>query len=103
MDGPSNAGRRAARRRVTDYHEACLAGLLAHVAAALGGYRAGRLSVAEADTAIHQYDRAAQELWTFCNAVGSVELVARTIDAMAEPVDWWDRGEPRRPTRPERV
>ena len=103
MDGPSKAGRSAARQRVAGYHEECLAGLLTHVSAALDGHRAGKLTVAEADTAIHQYHRAAQELWKFCNTVGSAELVARTIDAMPEPVDWWDRGEPRRPTRPERV
>lgn len=89
--------RRDARERLAAYHEAQVAELLAHVATAIDKYRNGQLDVANADVAIHQYHRAAQELWKFCFSTGDVEFVSSTIDGLATPVDWWRRGEPRRP------
>jgi hypothetical protein len=86
-----------ASERVAEYHEACVADLLTHVAAALDSYRGGGLSVAETDAAIHRYHRATQELWRFCFSVSDVEFVAEAIDALIQPVDWWQRGESRRP------
>jgi hypothetical protein len=50
------------------------------------------------DRIVHQYHRAAQELWKFCwSGSGSeTELIASVIDRGAaddlEPIDWWDRG-----------
>jgi hypothetical protein len=86
-----------ARQGVAEYHEARVADLLTHVAAAIDSYRSGELNVTETDTAIHQYHRATQELWKFCFSSSDVEIVAQTIDALTRPVDWWQRGEPRRP------
>jgi hypothetical protein len=89
--------RRAARALVAAYHEARLAELLEHVAAALGRYHAGELDAFEVDDVIHRYKRAARELWKFCwlGGTGSgVELVAGTLEHMTadgERVDWWQR------------
>lgn len=88
--------RRDARERVAAYHEAQVTDLLAHVATAIDNYRTGQLDVANTDAAIHQYHRATQELWKFCFSTGDVEFVTATIDGLANPVDWWRRGEPRR-------
>ena len=56
-----------------------------------------------ADDTIHQYHRAAQELWKFCwsgGAGANIELVDGIIERQSisgENVDWWQRGQPRRP------
>lgn len=98
----TKAERRAARERVSAYHQAQLAGLLGHVAAAIDRYRAGEIGARDADEAIHHYHRAAGELWKFCfsRSGGSHdEFIAGILDQMAaggEPVDWWQRAEPRR-------
>jgi hypothetical protein len=54
------------------------------------------------NTALYQYHRAARESWKFCWAEGGgsqLEFVASLIDDPAPPVDWWQRGTPRRPKR----
>jgi hypothetical protein len=93
----SKEQRRRARERVAEYHEAGVAELLTYVAAAIDSYRSGGLNVTETNAAIHQYHRATQELWKFCFSISDVEFVAQTINALTQPVDWWQRGEPRRP------
>ena len=81
----TKAERRAARERVSAYHESQLAGLLGHVGAE-----------------IDRYHRAAAELWKFCFARGGgahVEFIAGLLDRMtadAETIDWWARAAPRR-------
>lgn len=98
----TKAERRAARERVSAYHESQLAGLLGHVGAEIDRYRAGEIDAYAADETIHHYHRAAAELWKFCFARGGgahVEFAADLLDRMtadAETIDWWERAAPRR-------
>jgi hypothetical protein len=95
----TTAQRRAARERVAAYHEEQLGTLIARVAGVIDRYRAGEVDAFAVDETIHQYHRATQRLWAFCWAAGSgahVEFVADTIDRLPEPIDWWQRGAPRR-------
>ena len=98
----TKAERRAARERVSAYHESQLAGLLGHVGAQIDRYRAGEIDAYAADETIHHYHRAAAELWKFCFARGGgthVEFIAGALDRMtadAETIDWWERAAPRR-------
>ena len=97
----TNAERRAARERVSAYHQAQLAELLSHVGAAIDRYRTGEIDAYAADETIHHYHRAAAELWKFCFARGGgthAEFVADLLDRMtadAEAIDWWERATPR--------
>jgi hypothetical protein len=61
---------RAARERVSAYHESQLAELLGHMGAEIDRYRAGEIDAYAADETIHHYHRAAAELWKFCFARG---------------------------------
>ena len=89
------AERRAARERVSAYHQSQLAELLSHVAAAIDRYRAGEIDAYAVDETIHHYHRAAGNLWKFCFARGGgthAEFIAGLLDRMtadAEPIDWW--------------
>jgi hypothetical protein len=65
-DRESKARRRVARTLVATYHEAELAGLVEHVAAAIERYRADELDVHDVDEVIHRYRKATQALWKFC-------------------------------------
>lgn len=70
--------------------------LVDHVAEVMERYRAGAIEVQEADRAIHQYHRAAGELFKFCFGAGAQpEFVADLISGHAHAVDWWARGVPR--------
>jgi hypothetical protein len=97
----TKAERHAARERVSAYHQAQLAELLTHVAAAIDRYRAGELDAFAVDETIHHYHRAAAELWKFCFAQGGgshAEFTASLLDRMtadAETIDWWERATPR--------
>lgn len=95
----SKADRHAARAAVTAYHEACLSELVSHVAEAIDAHRVGQLTAYDVDEIIHQYHRAARQLWTFCWAAGGVEVAVGTIERQAAPgncaTDWWDVGAPR--------
>jgi hypothetical protein len=97
----TKAERHAARERVSAYHQAQLAELLTHVAAAIDRYRAGELDAFAVDETIHHYHRAAAELWKFCFAHGGgshAEFTAGLLDRMtadAETIDWWERATPR--------
>ena len=96
----SKSERRAARELVSGYHETQLASLLEHVTEAIDAHRAGTLDVHDVDEVIHQYHRAARELWKFCwsGGVGAhIEIVARLIDQPIgdEDVDWWQSSAPR--------
>jgi hypothetical protein len=66
----TKAGQRAARERASAYHQAQLAELLSHVAAAIDRYRAGKIDACTVDETIHHYHRAAGELWKFCFSRG---------------------------------
>jgi hypothetical protein len=98
----TKAERRAARERVSAYHESQLAGLLGHVGAEIDRYRAGEIDAYAADETIHHHHCAAAELWKFCFARGGgahVEFIAVLLDRMAadaETIDWWERAAPRR-------
>jgi hypothetical protein len=98
----TNAERRAARERVSAYHQAQLAELLSHVGAAVDRYRTGEIDASAADERIHHYHRAAAELWKFCFARGGgthAEFIADLLDRMtadAEAIDWWERAIPQR-------
>jgi hypothetical protein len=97
---PSKAERLADRAMVATYHEARLVELLQRVREAFDRYEAGAIDPFELDDVIHQYTRAARELWKLCAVSGSqLHVVARTLEAMrregTEP-DWWERGAPRR-------
>jgi hypothetical protein len=68
-----------------------------HVAEELDRYRTGEVDAYTVDETIHQYHRAAQELWKFCwsgGAGANTEIVARTLEQLTEArgtVDWWER------------
>jgi len=97
----TTAERRAARERVSAYHQPQLAELLSHVAAAIDRYRVGEIDAYAVDETIHHYHRAAGNLWKFCFARGGgthAEFIAGLLDRMtadAEPIDWWERATPR--------
>jgi hypothetical protein len=98
----TKAERLAARERVSAYHQAQLAELLSHVAAAIDRYRDGEIDACTVDETIHHYHRAAAELWKFCFARGGgshAEFIAGLLDRMAadaKTIDWWERATPRR-------
>jgi hypothetical protein len=98
----TKAERRAARERVSAYHQAQLAELLSHVGAAIDRCRVGEIDAYAVDETIHHYHRAAAELWKFCFARGGgshAEFIAGLLDRMtadAEAIDWWERATPRR-------
>jgi hypothetical protein len=98
----TQAERRAARERVSVYHESQLAELLGRVRVEIDRYRAGEIDAYAADETIHMYHRAAAELWKFCFARGGgahAEFIADLLDrttADAETIDWWERAAPRR-------
>ena len=88
----TKAERRAARGRVSAYHQSQLAELLSHVAAAIDRYRAGEIDAHAMDERIHHYHRAAGELWKFCFSRGGgthAGFIAGRGDAIEEP---WGRG-----------
>jgi hypothetical protein len=89
-----------AQERVARYYESCLRELIEHVGITLDRYRAD-VDVEQMNAALYQYHRAAHELWKFCWAgrgASHLEFVASLIDDSAAPVDWWQRGMPRRPS-----
>ncbi len=98
----TKADRRAARERVSAYHQAQLAGLLSHIAAAIDRYRDGEIDACTVDETIHHYHLAATQLWKFCFACGGgthAEFIAGILDRMtadAETLGWWERAIPRR-------
>jgi hypothetical protein len=96
----TKAERRAAQEPVSAYHQAQLAGLLSHIGAATGGYRAGQIDAYAVDETIHRYHRAAAALWKFCFARGGGAhaefTAARRMTTGAEPIDWWECATPRR-------
>jgi hypothetical protein len=93
----SKRERRADRALVSAYHQARLGELVEHVADAVDRFRAGELDAYAVDEVLHQYRRAARELWKFCWLAGAgagVELTARVLRDMAdegESIDWWTR------------
>jgi len=101
----SKAEPQAARALVAAYHEARLADLIEHVAEELDRYRAGEIDAYAVDETIHQYHRAAQELWKSCWSGGvgaNTEIVATTLGQLTEDgetVDWWERIPSHRPRR----
>ncbi len=98
----TKAERRAARERVSVYHQSQLAGRLSHVGTGIDRYRAGEIDAYVADETIHRYHRAAAELWKHCGARGGgahTEFAAGLLNRMtadAETIDWWERAAPRR-------
>jgi hypothetical protein len=98
----TKAERRAARERVSAYHQARLAELLSHVGAAIDRYRVGEIDAYVVDETIHHCHRAAAELWKCCFARGGgahAEFVADLLDSMTagtETTDWWERATPQR-------
>ncbi len=97
---PRARARRTDRVLISAYHEAN-ADLLEHVRAGFTAYDAGQIDAFELDDIIHQYKRAARELWKFCAVSGSrAEWAARILEAWKaegkEP-DWWEAGAWRKP------
>lgn len=96
---PTKAERLADRALVATYHEARLADLLTHVREGFRRYEAGEIDAFELDDVIHQYTRAARELWKLCAVSGQrLHVVARALRSFGtegEP-DWWELGAPRR-------
>ena len=90
--------RQHARETVAAYHEAELAELVTHAAEAIDRFRDGELKAVDVDEVLFQYSRAAKELWKVCS-FGNVELTAGQLHE-APPIDWWERGTPRRSRRP---
>jgi hypothetical protein len=82
----SKRERRADRALVAAYHEARLGELVEHVADAVDRFRAGEQDAFDVDEILHQYQRAARELWKFCWLAGGgagVERTARLLREMA--------------------
>jgi hypothetical protein len=77
---------------VAAYHEAMLAGLVAHVADAIDRFRNGELDAFDVDHVVFRYSRAATDLWKFCN-IGDVEMTADQVRD-GPSVDWWQGGIP---------
>jgi hypothetical protein len=91
---PGKSARQEAGAVVAAYHEAALGELVAHVAAAIDGFRSGDLDAFDVDRALFQYSRAAKELWKFCNMT-DIEWTADLIRERSS-IDWWERGAPKR-------
>jgi hypothetical protein len=97
----TKAERRAAQERVDAYYAAELGKLIECITPAVDGYRTGDIDAYDVDETIHQYHRAARELWKFCWSPGGgtqTEIVAHLLDQMAsdgETINWWERGAPR--------
>ena len=89
--------RRQAREAVAAYHGAKLSELVVHLAESIDRFRGGELEAVDVDDVLFQYSRAAKELWKFCN-IGDVELTAGQLHE-GPPIDWWERGAPRRARR----
>jgi hypothetical protein len=91
---PGKSERQEAREVVAAYHEEALGELVAHVAAAIDGFRSGDLDAFDVDRALFQFSRAAKELWKFCNMTD----IERTADLLRKrpSIDWWERGAPKR-------
>jgi hypothetical protein len=86
---------------VRAYHEQELGRLAERVRAALTRLDAGEIDVFEFDSLVHQYKKAAQQLWGFCNAgTGRFEATARIIEEERERGEatdwWWELAAPRR-------
>jgi hypothetical protein len=92
----TKAVRRVARELVGSYYEAQPAELIDHIRDALGRYGAGEIDAFDLDDVIHQYKRAARELWKFCVGGGSHVLFAARmleyLEAEGELPDWWEAG-----------
>ena len=88
------AERRAAREVVGAYHRAELRRLLERVRDGFARLDAGEIDEFELDALIHQYQRAATRLWSFCGSSGGQWLqAAETLAYLRErdetPPDWW--------------
>ena len=88
----------AAVARVGRYHEQQLLSLVERVREALGRLDAGEIDVFEFDALVHQYKRAANDLWKTCSVGGEqLRRIARAIaEDEGEPTDWWDLAAPKR-------
>ena len=99
----AKAERQAARGLVAAYHEAQLGVLIEQVGRAVDRFRVGEQDAFEVDAVIHQFHRAARQLWSFCDQSGAqVESTAYLIARMADDgdgIDWWQRGAPARAPR----
>jgi hypothetical protein len=98
-DAREKADRRADVALVTSYHEAQLQELLEHLRDGVRRFEKGELDAFGLDVVVHQYTRAARELWKFCGdrSGASVAFNARVLRQMgeqAENVDWWERRRP---------
>ena len=102
----SAAGRREQRQAdlalVTTYHETQLTKLLERVQEGFRRFEADEVNAFELDDLIHDYKRAARELWKFCGDLSGsqVRSTARALEELgedADSIDWWERGNPRRP------
>jgi hypothetical protein len=88
----------AAAARVGRYHEQQLLLLADRVREALHRLDAGDIDVFEFDALVHQYKRAANELWKTCS-VGGQQLRRVAIllaEDDGEPTDWWELAAPKR-------
>ncbi|MFE2994889.1 hypothetical protein ACFXG4_07750 [Nocardia sp. NPDC059246] len=101
----TKAERQAARGVVSAYHEAQLGVLIEQVGRAVDRFRASERDAFEVDAVIHQFHRAARQLWSFCAQSGAqVEYTAHLIERMAaegDAIDWWQRGASARASRVE--
>jgi len=89
------AERQAAQRRVTEYHQTQLRGLLDHVREGFARLDAGELDEFELDDLIHHYKRSAAKLWTFCSSRGAAQNLSY-LQEQSRETDWWSAGASRR-------
>ena len=95
------AERQAARELVKRYHRTELSKLLDHVREGFTRLDSGEIDEFELDDLIHQYKKAAANLWSFCGSSGNQRVQAanalRRLEDLGEPIpDWWEEAAPRR-------
>ena len=99
-EGSEKARAKADWATLAAYHETSLAELIEHVREAVGRFEAGEVGAFDVDDVIHQYTKAARELWKFCSVTPShagERLRALELSAEeGEAVDWWEAGARRR-------
>ena len=91
------AQRRAARKTIAAYHEEQLGLLLERVREGFARLDASEIDVFHVDEVIHNYMKAARELWKFCNLSGGGPVSAlhalQFWREQGDEPDWWEAGQ----------
>jgi len=96
MPPGEKAARRAARERMSWYHDEQARLLVARLADALGAYQRDEIDVFELDELVERYRRARRALDAFCWTAGGGPVVAASMLDRGEVGDWWEDAHRRR-------